>query len=148
MSSYIVRCSRCGTKNRIPEDKAGRTASCGKCGEAVKTDVLLTDKPVTVTDAAFQNIVLKAQLPMLLDCWAPWCGPCRIVGPVLDQLAKEWKGRALVGKLNVDENQQTAGAYRIESIPALLIFDNGEKKAQLVGAAPRREIIEKMRPFL
>ncbi len=148
MSDYILRCPECRTGNRIPEDKAGRTARCGKCGKDVKTDILLTQTPVTVTDATFKEIVLNARLPIVLDCWAPWCGPCQMVGPVPDQLAKEWKGRALIGKLNVDENPRTAGLYRIESIPSLLIFENGKLRDQLIGAVPRREIIEKMRPFL
>jgi thioredoxin 1 len=92
-------------------------------------------KPLTLTDATFQQVINSSQ-PVLVDFWAPWCGPCRMVAPHVEQLAKEFQGRAVVGKLNVDENPQTAQRYNIMSIPALLIFKNGAVVDQMVGAQP------------
>jgi thioredoxin 1 len=94
-----------------------------------------TAKPITLTDASFQQTISGPQA-VLVDFWAPWCGPCRMVAPHVEQLAKEFQGRATVGKLNVDENPQTAQRYNIMSIPALLIFKNGAMVDQIVGAQP------------
>jgi len=99
-------------------------------------------KPVAVTDATFEEEVEKSSLPVLLDCWAPWCGPCRMVGPIIDQLAEELDGRIKVAKLNVDESTQTAVKFGIMSIPTMLIFKDGEVVDKLVGAQPK-EAIEK-----
>jgi thioredoxin 1 len=89
-----------------------------------------------VTDASFSNDVLQADQPVLVDFWAPWCGPCRAVAPVLDEVAQSYAGRVTVAKLNVDENQQVAGAYGIRSIPAIALFVGGEVVDGVLGAAP------------
>ncbi len=145
---YFIRCASCRAKNRIPADKVGQTAKCGKCGSPVPSDALLTDTPVTVTDADFSVKVLNAPLPVLLDCWAPWCGPCQMIGPIMEQLASEWKGRVRVCKLNSDENPQTSATFQIMSIPTMLIFDNGQLMDTLTGAVPKQQIIQKMAPYL
>lgn len=97
----------------------------------------MTDtSPLHCTDKSFESAVLAAEGPVLVDFWAPWCGPCRALGPSVDQLAIEFHGRARVGKLNIDENQETATRYQVRSIPTLLIFKNGQVVDKVVGAVP------------
>lgn len=93
-----------------------------------------------VTDGNFKNEVLESDIPVLVDFWAPWCGPCQMVGPVLDELAKELDGTIKIAKLNVDENQETASAYGVLSIPTMILIKNGKKVDQLVGALPKNEM--------
>jgi thioredoxin len=94
------------------------------------------DAPVQVTDSNFEDFIKKYP-KVVVDCWAPWCGPCRMLSPTIDQLAKEMKGSIAFAKLNTDENYGTAGKYRIASIPTLLIFKNGELADKMIGAAPK-----------
>ena len=90
-----------------------------------------------VTDATFEAEVLKANLPVLVDFWAPWCGPCRAVAPVVEEIATEYIGKLKVLKLNTDENPKTAQSYRISGIPSLMVFKNGQPVEQVVGAVPK-----------
>jgi thioredoxin 1 len=99
---------------------------------------------VTVTDANFDTEVLKSDKPVLVDFWAPWCGPCVQLSPVIDEIATAKAGAAKVAKVNVDENQQVAARYRINSIPALLFFKDGQVQGQLVGRQPKNEIVAKL----
>jgi len=105
-------------------------------------------KPVTVTDANFAQEVEKSPLPVLLDIWAPWCGPCRMIAPVIEQLAGELAGRVKVGKLNSDENQMTASRFNVRSIPTLLVLKDGREVDRLVGAMPKQEILRRLQQFL
>src|ERR1041385_2652609 len=112
----VVVCSKCGAKNRVDESRlATSAAKCGRCGEILAaTRSEQHSKPVTITDQTFDREVLQARgQPVLVDCWAPWCGPCRMVGPILDQLAAESQGHYRIAKLNVDENPQTASHFQI-----------------------------------
>lgn len=93
-----------------------------------------------ITDAAFEETVIKSDLPVLLDFWAPWCGPCRAVGPVVDELATEFAGKILIVKINVDENPATSSRYQVRSIPTLLFFKNGEVVEQISGAVGKDAI--------
>jgi thioredoxin len=102
-------------------------------------------KPVTITDQTFEREVVQAKgRPVLVDCWAPWCGPCRMIGPILDQLAAESAGRYRIAKLNVDENPQTSARFKIASIPTMLIFKDGQLIDRLIGAQPKQVIAERL----
>ena len=95
---------------------------------------------VTLTDANWDVEVLQSNVPVLVDFWAEWCGPCRMIAPIIEQIAAEYRGKVKVGKLNVDENPSTAMRYNIRGIPTLLLFKNGQVAGQLVGAVPKSEI--------
>ena len=101
-----------------------------------------------VTDGNFQAEVLEADKPVLVDFWAPWCGPCRMVAPVLEEISKEREGSLKVVKLNVDDNQQTAARYDVMSIPTLIVFKNGEPATRIIGALPKRRLVQELEPTL
>jgi len=103
---------------------------------------------VDVSDQTFENEVIKSELPVLLDLWAPWCGPCRMVAPVIDGLAGKYDGRVKFCRLNVDENPQTAAKYRIMSIPTLMFFKNGQVADTVIGAVPERILQPKIDALL
>lgn len=105
-------------------------------------------EPIELTDDNFEQEVLKSDLPVLVDFWATWCGPCRMVGPIVDELAKEYAGKLKVGKLNVDNNGKTSIKYGIMSIPSLLFFKKGQVVDQMVGAAPKNSFVEKLNRIL
>jgi len=100
----------------------------------------ILSRPVNVTDATFDREVLGSALPVLVDCWAPWCGPCRSVGPILDQLAEKYKGRLKIAKLNLDENTGIGSRYSISSVPTLFLVKNGRILDTLLGALPREQL--------
>jgi thioredoxin len=132
-----------------------RRPVCGKCGAALDLAAGAeggggggadTGRPRTVTDATFKREVLAAgELPVLVDCWAEWCGPCRMIAPVLDQLAAESGGRYLIAKLNVDENPRTSAEFHIQSIPTLLVFKNGALVDRMVGVQSKQAIAARLR---
>ena len=143
----ILRCEKCGTKNRVQKTRLRDGPKCGNCKSPLNVSAS-PSSPVDVTDRTFSVEVLTHQGPVLVDCWAPWCGPCRMVAPVLDQLASEYAGRIKIAKLNTDENPVTASQYRIQSIPTMLLFKNGRLTGQLVGAQPKQEIERQIQPLL
>jgi thioredoxin 2 len=143
----VVNCTRCGAKNRIDESRlATSEAKCGRCGEKLAAATSDHDSiPVIITDQTFERDVLQSKgQPVLVDCWAPWCGPCRMIGPVMDQLAAESQGRYRIAKLNVDENPQISSRFQIASIPTMLIFKDGKLVDRLIGAKPKQVIAERL----
>ncbi len=138
--SDIVTCRSCGAKNRVTISPAGKAPACGKCGAPLPWIV-------TASDADFTSQV-SGPIPVLVDFWAPWCAPCRMVAPVLEEIAAEKAGRIKIVKLNVDENPMAAGAHRVQSIPTLILFKNGQPVERLVGALPREALLARLQPHL
>lgn len=102
----------------------------------------------TITDDNFQDEVLNSDLPVLIDFWAIWCGPCKMIAPIVEELATEYDGKAKIGKLDVDSNQQTSIKYAVRSIPTLLIFKGGELVETIIGAVPKAKVVEKLESFI
>lgn len=136
--TQLVECPSCGATNRVPRDKveSGLRPVCGRC----KTPLPAGARPVAVTDATFAAEVERSPLPVLLDLWAPWCGPCRMIAPIIDGLAAEMGGRVRFAKLNVDESPQTAARFRASSIPLLVVLEGGREVDRMVGVHHREEI--------
>ena len=105
-------------------------------------------KPITITDDNFEVEVAKSDKPVLIDFWAAWCGPCRMIAPIIEELAVEYEGKAKIGKVDVDENQQTAIKFGVRSIPTLLIFKDGKLKDTIIGAVPKSQIVTKLNAAL
>ena len=108
----------------------------------------MISEPIHVTDAAFEKTVLQSTLPVIVDFWAPWCGPCRMVAPVVDEISEQYKGQIKVVKVNTDENPQVASQYGIRSIPTLMIFKKGEKVDMVVGAVPKSTLASTLEKYL
>ena len=147
MENIVIPCRSCGAKNRIPKDRLGDRPVCGKCKTPLVAGAV-HDAPVPVTDASFDAEIISYPGAVLVDAWAPWCGPCRMVGPILEELARDYAGRVKITKLNVDENPGIASRYNIRSIPTLLFFKGGRMVNSQVGALPREEIEQQLRALL
>ncbi|GAA4184571.1 thioredoxin [Gryllotalpicola kribbensis] len=131
-ASAVVACPACGTRNRVPQAREGRVR-CASCH---------ADLPwlVSADDATFDEAVARSSLPVLVDVWAPWCGPCRAIAPVVEQLATENAGRLKVVKLNADESPGVAARHQVTGIPTLLFYAGGRETSRTVGAAPAQQL--------
>lgn len=135
-ASTHVACPHCAALNRIPSARLGQDPSCGRCGQ-----LLLDGHPVSLTDANFEQVVSRTELPVVVDLWAPWCGPCRSMAPAYEQAARQLKGRALLVKVDTDANPRTAARFAVRSIPTLLKLQQGREVARVSGAMPAGEIV-------
>jgi thioredoxin 2 len=136
-------CAHCGTVNRFPRRRAQDDPKCGKCGEQV-----FPRRPVNVTDDSWRAEVEDCPLPVLVDFWAPWCAPCKLVGPILEQLAAERAGKLKIVKLNVDENPRSAALHRVQSIPTMVLLRGPLQLDQMVGALPKAALEARLDRFV
>ncbi|MBW2406177.1 MAG: thiol reductase thioredoxin [Deltaproteobacteria bacterium] len=146
--SFFFRCATCRTRNRIPSWKINAEAKCGKCGTVLDTKELFTAHPLMILETNFDQLVLGSPLPVLLFAWAPWCPTCRTAMPVIDDFAKDAKGKVRVGKINVDSSPGISTKFNILSVPQILIFDNGRLQETMPGALQKHEIMMKMARYI
>ena len=131
-----LACPACGATNRLPAARVDEEPTCGRCGKA-----LLQGQPLELTDGNFAAVVASTRLPVLVDFWAPWCGPCRAMAPAFEQAARQLAGRALLVKVNSDENPGLSQRYGIRSIPTLVRLDGGRESQRQSGAVPAATIV-------
>ncbi len=136
MHDSVIDCPECGAKNRLKNSPPDRVPVCGKCKSSLPWII-------TGTDISFRK-ELDTSTPVLVDFWAEWCGPCRMVSPILEDLASDKAGHIKVVKINVDENPATAGQYNIQSIPTMILFKDGQPVETLVGAMSKAALLEKL----
>lgn len=141
----LVTCPKCGQRNRLKYDRLGQTGRCGKCG----TELRPVGEPVEVaTDLLFDALVSRSALPLLVDFWAPWCGPCRMVAPEIDKVAREGAGKWVVAKVNTEAAPNLAQRYHISAIPTMVIFRDGLELGRQAGAMPAPAIRKFLAPYL
>ena len=132
----LIVCPHCASINRVPPERLQQDPQCGSCHQA-----LLTDHPVELADSSFERFVSKSELPVIVDFWAPWCGPCRMMAPQFEHAASLLKGRAVLAKVNSDDNPQASVRNRIRSIPTLLLFQAGHEAKRQSGAMSAQDLV-------
>lgn len=130
-SRVTLRCPFCGTWNRVDAARAADRPKCGHCAKP-----LLLDRPIHLDDESFQRTIEGSDIPVLVDFYADWCGPCKMMAPFVDQIAAKYQGRALVAKLDTDRAQRTAATFQIRGIPTVIVFKGGKEAARQTGAVP------------
>jgi len=135
MSITNITCPACNTTNRIPTDRLGDKPKCGKC-----KGLLFAGKPVVLTSGNVSTVVENTGIPLLVDCWAPWCGPCKSFAPIFEQAARELEPRVRLAKLDTEAEQQLGSLWGIRSIPTLLLFRDGHEVARMSGALPLNQL--------
>lgn len=140
--TQIIRCLNCGAANRVLLEKlrSGDLPVCGKC----RAQLTASAQPLKVTDAGFARDVEQSPIPVFLDFWAGWCGPCLMIGPFVEELASELTGRVRVAKLNIDENPMTASRFGVRSIPTMIIFKDGREIDRITGAVPKEMMLRRL----
>ena len=146
MNSIIIACKNCSTKNRIPADKQHLGPKCGNCKTAVSLDGIAV--PVELDDSNFSGFVSQVSVPLMVDFFSPTCGPCRMLAPSINVMAKKFYGRVIIAKLDTSLNQRTATQYRIRGVPTLIFFKNGQVMDQLTGALPEEDLAQKLNQFV
>ena len=136
MDTHHIVCAHCGATNRLPAARLGDQPDCGRCHQP-----LLTGAPIELDDRNFDAFVQKSTLPVLVDFWAPWCGPCRQMAPQFDAAARQLRGRALLVKVNSDDNPETSAKFGIRSIPTLVRLQAGVEQRRQAGALPAAQIV-------
>ena len=124
-------CPACRTWNRIRADRAAHGPKCGSCGEAISLD-----RPIKLDDTSFDRVLAESDVPVLVDFYADWCGPCKVMAPSIEALAKEMSGKALIAKLDTDAAQRSAGRFQIRGIPTSIVFVGGREVKRQTGAVP------------
>ena len=138
-----LRCQFCETWNRIDASRASDQPKCGKCGKPMRLD-----RPITLNDDTFQRTIAEAEIPVLVDFYADWCGPCKMMAPYVDELAARYVGKALVAKVNTDHSQRAAAPFNIRGIPTTIVFKNGALLTQKAGAMPLAGLEALLKPAL